>query len=86
MKKIDDFMKSRKGEVTVFCIIFILLLLLNCLTIWAADDYTHYGRIWPEGNILDLSRVFESVNIFYTTWSGRYLSTFVDYTILYLLS
>jgi len=35
MKKINDFIKSKKGVISILSIIFILVLILNFLTIWA---------------------------------------------------
>ncbi len=83
MKKINNFIKSKYGLAVSFIIIFMLLLLLNSLTIWAADDYAFYNNVWLGENGFSLLRIFERSKIFYLTWTGRFLSTFINYIFLY---
>ena len=83
MKKINDFIKSKKGVISILSIIFILVLILNFLTIWAADDYAFYNNVWLEEESFSILQAFERSKAFYLAWTGRFLSTFINYIILY---
>lgn len=83
MKKINDFIKSKHGLIFSLSIVFFLILVLNYFTIWAADDYAFYNNVWLGEEHFSLIRVFERSKVFYLTWTGRFLSTFINYIFLY---
>ena len=83
MKKINEFMRTKKGCIFAFAIIYISIFVINCFTIWAADDYAFYNNCWLGQEKFDLANIFEKSKIFYLTWTGRFLSTFVNYIFLY---
>ena len=84
MKKINNFMLSKRGVMFSLSIVFVLILCLNCLTIWAADDYAFYNNVWLNQEKFSILRVFERSKEFYFAWTGRFLSTFINYIFLYL--
>ena len=83
MKKIDSFLKSKNGLITVFIVLYILLFLININTIWAADDYAFYDNVWLGQDKFSIVRAFARSKAFYLAWTGRFLSSFVNYLLLY---
>ncbi len=83
MKKINDFVMSKKGFIVTTCGLFLLIFLINYFTIWAADDYAFYNNVWTGQDNFSIARIFESSNEFYFRWTGRYLSTVINYFFLY---
>lgn len=83
MKRINTFMSSKRGCIFTFAIIFISIFVINCLTIWAADDYAFFNNVWLNYGKFDIAHAFERSKVFYLTWTGRFLSTFVNYIFLY---
>lgn len=84
MKKIKEiYDKNRK---IIFCSIlllsFLLIYLINYNTVMAADDYAFYNHVWTGINKFDLSRVWSQSIDFYLMWTGRFLSTFINYILL----
>lgn len=67
-----------------FIIIFICSYLLSKYSIWAADDYAFYNNAWGNVSNFSLSNVFSKTNWFYLNWTGRYVSTFINYILIYL--
>lgn len=83
MKKINEFIKSKNGCIFVFAMIYISIFMINYLTIWAADDYSFYNFVWLGQEKFDLVHVYKCAKMFYLSWTGRFLSTFVNYIFLY---
>lgn len=83
MKKINEFMRTKNGCIFAFAIIYISIFIINCFTIWAADDYAFYNFCWLGQDKFDLVHIFKSAKIFYLSWTGRFLSTYVNYIFLY---
>lgn len=83
MKKLKEIFNKNRGLIFTFSTLFVLLLVLNSLTIWAADDYAFYNNVWTGHEKFSLLRIYERCTEFYLTWTGRYLSTFVNYIFLY---
>ena len=83
MKKITETFKKNKALIITFFAIFILLFIINSLTIWAADDYAFYNNVWLGESKFSFLRVYERSTAFYFAWTGRYLSTFINYIFLY---
>ena len=83
MEKINNFLKSKKGLITVFIILYFLLFFINLNTIWAADDYAFYNNVWLGEDKFSILRAFTRSKVFYLTWTGRFLSTFMNYLLLY---
>lgn len=83
MKKVKETFKKNKALILTFFTIFVLLLIINSLTIWAADDFAFYNNVWLGESKFSLLRVYERSTVFYFAWTGRYLSTFINYIFLY---
>ena len=83
MKNLKEIFKNNKTLIVTFLTIFVLLLIINSLTIWAADDYAFYNNVWLGESKFSFLRVYERSTAFYFAWTGRYLSTFINYIFLY---
>lgn len=66
-----------------FLIIFLCSYLLSKFSIWAADDYAFYNNSWGGVSNFSLSNLFNKTNWFYLNWTGRYVSTFINYILIY---
>ena len=84
MKKVGEMFKKNKALIITFFTIFVLLFIINSLTIWAADDFAFYNNVWLGESKFSFLRVYERSTAFYFAWTGRYLSTFINYIFLYL--
>jgi len=83
MEKIKKVFSSKIMIIASLIIMFILVFIINSNTIWIADDYAFYNKVWTGENTFSLKRVFQQAENFYTTWTGRYVSTVVNYVLLY---
>ena len=83
MQKLKEVFKKNKFLILTFFAIFILLFIINSLTILAADDYAFYNNVWLGESKFTFLRVIESSTAFYIRWTGRFLSTVVNYIFLY---
>lgn len=83
MQKVKEIFKNNKALIITFFTIFVLLLIINSLTIWAADDYAFYNNVWLGESKFSFLRIYERTTAFYFAWTGRYLSTFINYIFLY---
>ena len=83
MQKVKEIFKNNKALIITFFTIFVLLFIINSLNIWAADDYAFYNNVWLGESKFSLLRVYERSTAFYFAWTGRYLSTFINYIFLY---
>ncbi|MBR5662644.1 MAG: hypothetical protein IKX00_03200 [Bacilli bacterium] len=83
MKNLINKFTANKKIVFTTLLIFTLILIINCFTIWAADDYAFYNNVWTGTNKFSLSRIFIQSKWFYLNWTGRFLSTFINYFLLY---
>lgn len=83
MEKIKKVFNSKIMIIVSLIIMFILIFIVNSNTIWVADDYAFYNKVWTGQDTFSLSRVFEQAENFYTTWTGRYVSTVINYVLLY---
>ena len=76
-------LKKNKTLIITFFAIFVLLLIINSMTIWAADDFAFYNNVWLGESKFSFLRIYERSTVFYFAWTGRYLSTFINYIFLY---
>ena len=83
MQKLKEFFKNNKVLILTFFAIFVLLFVINTLTIWAADDFSFYNNVWLGESKFSFARVFARSSAFYFAWTGRFLSTFINYIFLY---
>lgn len=83
MKKKFDFIKNNYLFILSFVLIFVSSYVLSRFSIWAADDYAFYNNVWNGVDKFSLFRVFDRANTFYLNWTGRYVSTIVNYILLY---
>ena len=75
--------KKLLSQQCIYLVIFSLILLINSYCIWAADDYAFYNNCWLGINHFSIVNLFKKTNIFYTAWTGRYFSTFINYFFIY---
>lgn len=83
MKKIGNFLNSKKGILVLFSLVYLFVFILNCLTIWAADDYAFYNTAWLGVDKFSFQNIFSKAKWFYFAWTGRFLSTLINYFFLY---
>lgn len=84
MDKILKWEKENKKIIFVFSLIaiFLLIFILNYNTIYVADDYAFHNSVWGNGQKFDFIHIFNRTLTFYLSWTGRFVSSFVNYTFL----
>lgn len=84
MYKIKKILSNKKIIISIILfIIYLLIFFINHKTIWAADDYAFYNNIWGNGHQFSFEKIFEKTMSFYLSWTGRFVSTYVNYSILF---
>ncbi len=86
MEKIFKWYEKNKRTILVVCLVlvFALVFLLNHNTIYAADDYAFYNNVWNNNQEFSFIHIFNKSLSFYLNWTGRFVSTFVNYIFLFL--
>lgn len=82
MEKVKSFFKNKKSIWISLAVIFLLMFVINSLTIWSADDYAFFNNAFGSGNDFSLSQITNQALWFYLNWTGRFLSTFLNYIFL----
>lgn len=83
MKSIENISHSEKAKVVTLIFIFVLVLLMNLFTIWAADDYANYNSVWQQGDSFNIEKPFVSAKNAYFSITGRFISTFINHILLF---
>lgn len=83
MNKIISFLKKNYILYFSLLLIFGISFYLVSNSIWAADDYAFYNNVWSEANKFSFSTLFSKTNWFYLNWTGRYISTLINYFLIY---
>lgn len=83
LNKINKLMFTKKGVYLILSLIFLLLLVINYYTIWAADDYANYNSVWTSTNNFSFSAILDNTIELYFGLTGRFLSTFLNRIFLF---
>ena len=66
MKKISEFLNSKKGIILLFSLVYLAIFALNHLTIWAADDYAFYNNAWQGVDKFSFQNIFDKSDRLFT--------------------
>ena len=75
---------SRKGVIGISVIIALFIFVLNCLTLYCADDYSYQYNLADGTSVNNIVDIFRALYDHYFVQSGRIFSHFFAYLFLWL--